>query len=69
MIFTLELTFAGLQALKPFVFTVFVTDTSASLEPRSARSTTTDSAGFPKLAALWARHYISYRWADSWSAD
>ena len=48
----IELTFTGLRALKPTVISVFVADTSAVLIPSTARSATTDSAGFRKRAAL-----------------
>ena len=51
---SLELTFAGLRALEPPVVNVSVASTSAVLIPRTARSTTTDSAGFREHAALWA---------------
>ena len=49
------LTFAGLHALKPPVIDVSVAGTSAVLKPSTARSATTDSAGFLEGAALWAR--------------
>ena len=45
-------TFAGLHALKPAVMKVFVACTSALLEPSTARSAATDSAGFWERAAL-----------------
>ena len=56
---SLELTFAGLHALKPPVINVSVAGTSTVLKPSTTRSATTDSAGFPERAALWARHRIS----------
>ena len=55
----IELTFAGLYALKPPVVHVSVADTSAVLIPSTTRSATTDSAGLPKLAALWALHLMT----------
>ena len=65
---SLELTFASLHALKPAVINVYVSVTSAVLEPSTARSATTDSAGFLERAALWARHRMSDRRGDSWRA-
>ena len=59
MTYASELTFAGLHALKPLVVYVFVCSTSAVLVPSGTRSATTDSAGFRKRAALWARHIIA----------
>ena len=56
---SLELTFASLDALKPPVISVSVAGTSAVLIPSTARSATTDSAGFLKRAALFTRHRIS----------
>ena len=49
---SIELTFAGLDALKPFVISVSVAKTSAVLEPRTTGSATTDLAGFLEGAAL-----------------
>ena len=54
---SLGLTFAGLDAIKPPVTCVFIRSTSAVLVPSTARSAATDSAGFRKRAALWARDY------------
>ena len=54
----IELTFAGLHALRPPVISVPVAGTSTVLKPSTARSATTDSAGFPERAALWAHHLI-----------
>ena len=48
----IELTFAGLHALRPPVISVSVRGTSTILIPSTARSATTDSAGLFKLAAL-----------------
>ena len=59
---SLELTFAGLHALKPAVISVPVASTSAVLKPSTARSATTLSAGFLERATLSARHRISDRW-------
>ena len=56
----LELTFACLHALKPPVSNVTVAFSSAVLKPSTARSATTDSAGFLEGAALRARHRISH---------
>ena len=58
---SLELTFASLNALKPPVSNVGIAGTSAVLEPRTARSATTDSAGFLERAALQTRHRIRDR--------
>ena len=44
----LELTCAGLRALRPLVTNAFAAKSSAVLEPSTARSATTDSAGFPE---------------------
>ena len=55
----LALTFADLHALKPAVINVSVANTSTVLKPSTARSATTDFAGFLERAALWARHRIS----------
>ena len=48
---SLELTFASFDALNPPVINVPVVDTSAILEPGTARSATTDSAGFLERTA------------------
>ena len=53
-----SLTFAGHNAVKPPVISVSVAGPSAVLVPSATRSATTDSAGFRKRAALWARHFI-----------
>ena len=45
-------TFAGLHALKPSVTSVSTASTSTVLEPSTARSAATDSAGFKECAAL-----------------
>ena len=55
---SLQLTFASLNALKPPVINVSVAGTPAVLKPSTTRSATTDSAGFPERAALWARDRI-----------
>ena len=57
----LELTFADLDALRPPVINVPVADTSAILKPSTARSATTDSAGFLERATPSARHRIFWR--------
>ncbi len=57
----LELTFAGLHALKPPVINIFVAGSPTVLMPSTARSATTDSAGSAERAALWARHLGSDR--------
>ena len=67
-VIALELTFAGLHAFKPAVISVSVAGPSAVLEPSTARSTTTDSARFRELTALWTRHGTSDRWGDVWRA-
>ena len=60
-VISLELTFAGLQAVKPPVINVSVPGTATVLIPRTTRSTATHSAGFLERAALWARHRLSDR--------
>ena len=55
-VISLELTCAGLHAVKPPVINVSVAGTSAVLKPSTARSAATDSAGFLERATLWARH-------------
>ena len=55
-----ELTFAGLHALKPPVSRITVACSPTVLEPSTARSATTDSAGFLEGAALRARHHIGH---------
>ena len=57
----LELTFAGLHALRPPVINVSVVDSSAVLEPSTARSATTGSARFVECAAFGALYFISDR--------
>ena len=54
----LELTYASRNALEPPVINVSVARTSTILKPSTARSATTDSAGFRKRATLWAIHRI-----------
>ena len=49
-----RLTVTGLRALKPTVLDVSVISTSTVIEPSTARSATTGSAGFLERAALWA---------------
>ena len=57
-----ELTFAGLHALRPLVHSVSVAGTSPTvLKPSTARSATTDSAGFLERAALGARYRFRER--------
>lgn len=56
-------TSAGLQAVRPLVI---LTGTSAVLIPRTARSATTDFAGFLERSARWARHRVSDLWGDDW---
>ena len=55
----LELTFAGRHTIKPLVIDVLVVGTSAVLKPSTARSATTDSAGFLERVTLWARHLVA----------
>ena len=59
MAFCLGLTFAGLNAVEPPVISIFVDGTFAVLIPSTARSATTDSAGFFERATLWAGHIIA----------
>ena len=49
---SLELTFAGLHALKPLVTNVCIACTSTVLKPSTTRSTTTHSPGFLERPAL-----------------
>ena len=49
-----RLTVTGLRALEPAVLDVSVISTSTVIEPSTARSATTGSAGFLERAALWA---------------
>ena len=58
---SLELTFAGLHALKPLVISIFIADTPAVLMPSTTRSTTTDLAGFSERSTLWACPRIGSR--------
>ena len=75
--FSFGLTFAGLKSLKPPVVSVSVASASTILIPSTARSATTDSAGFSKSAALWAYHFIDRGdgqcaragWCADWRAD
>ena len=60
-VIALELTFAGLHALKPAVMRVSVAGPSAFLIPSTTGTATTDSAGFRKRPALWTRHRTSGR--------
>ena len=71
----IELTFAGLHALRPPVISVSV---PTILIPSTARSATTDSAGFLERATLCADHLIgrgddlcgrSAYWYAGWRAD
>ena len=47
----IELTVADVHPLEPAVASVFAANPSAVLEPSTARSATTDSAGFLECAA------------------
>ena len=57
----IELTFAGLQALRPPVTNVSVACSSAVIIPSTARSATTDYTRLCKHAALRTFHRISDR--------
>ena len=59
MDFSYGLTFACLDALKPPVISVFVAGTSTVLIPSTARSATTDCAGFLERAAFGTRRRFS----------
>ena len=48
----LDLTFAGVYALDPPMASIVVAKIAAVLEPSTARSATTDSAGFSKNATF-----------------
>ena len=69
MISNIELTFTGLEALRPLVTNVSVDWSSAVRIPSTARSAATGSTGFQERATLWARHRFSDHWGDSWGAD
>ena len=56
-----QLTFACLRAFKPAVISFSVASASAILIPNTARSATTDSAGFLERAAFGTRHWFSGR--------
>ena len=56
---TVGLTFAGLRALRPAVTDVFVANTSAFLEPITARSATTNSTEFLERATVLTHHLIA----------
>ena len=56
-----QLTFAGLDALRPPVTSVSVPGTSAVLVPSTARSATTDSTGFRERTALGTCHHTNDR--------
>ena len=58
---SLELTFARIHTFEPPVINVSVAGTPTVLKPSTARSATTESAGFTELAAFWARHRVSDR--------
>ena len=55
----LQLTFARIHAFGPPVINIFVAKSAAVLEPSTARSATTGSAGFQESAALWASYRVS----------
>ena len=65
----LELTFTRRHALKPLMIDFIVAGTSADLTPSTARSATTDFAGFLEHAAFGACLGFSDRWRDGWRAD
>ena len=66
---SLALTCAGLHAIGPRVIDTFAAKSSAVLEPSSARSATTDSAGFPECGALWTSCDTMDRGGVRWRAD
>ena len=63
--FSLALTFACLDAFKPPVTSVSVARTAVFI-PSTARSATTDSAGFLERATLCAHHLVGG--GDGWCA-
>ena len=69
MLIPISLTFADLQALKPVVINVSVANTSTVLKPSTARSATTNFAGFLEYPTLWARHRIGNRRGDGRRPD
>ena len=58
---TIELTFAGLYAFEPAVVHIPVAGTPAVLKPSTARSATTDFAGFLEGTALRTLYYVNDR--------
>ena len=58
---SLELAFAGRNAVNPLMISISVACTPAVLKPSTARSATTASAGFLERAAFGARHRFSDR--------
>ena len=62
--FSLGLTFAGRDALKPPVIYVSAAGTSTFLIPSTIRSATTYSVGFLKRATLCTRHLVIVRGVD-----
>ena len=66
---SLELTCTGRHSLNPLVVNVFIAGTSTVLKPSTARSATTDFAGFLEHAAFGACLGFSDRWRDGWRAD
>ena len=58
---TLELTFAGLHALRPSVINVYAACTSAVLKPSTTRSATALSTGFRERAAPVTRSHFHDR--------
>ena len=65
----LELTLAGLHAIKPLVINVSIACTSTVLIPSTARSTAAGSAGSAERATLWTGHRIPDGWGDGCRAD
>ena len=61
---SIELTFAGLHAVRPPVINVSVAGSSAVLKPSTARSAATVSAGFLERATFGASHRFSEHWGD-----
>ena len=54
----IEPTFAGLHTLRPHVISLPVAGSSTVLKPSTARSATTDSAGFLELTTPCTNHLI-----------
>ena len=55
----LELTLARFHAFRPAVINIVAANSSTVPEPSTARSATTDSAGFLECSTIWTRFHMS----------